>query len=402
MFIRRKKMEKLMFSLNKKSFKRAITILFVPLIALSVVTQLYLLLPVAHTLNDFLGTESSLTGLLTSGFGICYALGFLVWGQLSDRLGRCRVMTFGLVALAAVTAMIALQKDFYSILALRCIQGFIASSFPPVVLAWVTENFTAKVRSLLVSMLSCSFLLASTIGQKYGSFMINGTLEKAMLTICLIYCAGAILFFILRENEDWTRKNIKKASSVFSLRTSLAILMDKSLVRIYFSSFLVLMSFIALYYILIIQENITESLSVDLLRDVATLGMLSSLSSGPLLQRIKPTVILATALLFIAVTVMLQVAMISAEGQLMTEIIVITHFIFSCAVSISVPTMIHCFSIYTEQATRGQAISLYTCVLFVGASIGSFIPGVVNPIYFFMTLTFFLIVAAFSIYRMKG
>ena len=65
--------------------------------ALLVLTQLYAAIPLVASVAVQLG--GNMTFALSTVFGLCYALGFLVWGPLADLHGNKRVMVVGLVAL---------------------------------------------------------------------------------------------------------------------------------------------------------------------------------------------------------------------------------------------------------------------------------------------------------------
>lgn len=78
--------------------------------ALAVVSLLYLPLPILPQLAQTHGLGSAAAGVI-SAFGLAYASGFLIFGPLSDRLGRRRVMVCGLMALALVTALLAAAKS---------------------------------------------------------------------------------------------------------------------------------------------------------------------------------------------------------------------------------------------------------------------------------------------------
>lgn len=380
-----------------------LAVLIVPLVALSVVTQLYLLLPVVDILNHSMGTQSSLTGLLTTAFGGFYAAGFLVWGLLSDKYGREKIMIRGLFALATVTVLIALQCNFYIVLALRCAQGFIASSFPPVVLAWVAENFAEKTKRVLISLLSCSFLLAGTLGQLYGSLMIDKSIEKSMLFLGLVYFLGAVFFILSSQNGKQKRKSVKKEISVMGiLKMLIATLSDRYLSRIYLSSLFVLMSFVSLYFVFLSEINtgVLNNVDVNLLRTVATLGMLTCLFSGKILQHFAPAKALSLSLVIIAISSLCQYLLITNNDP--TAYIIYTlHFMFACAISLAVPSMIYCVTIHSKLTNRGVAVSIYTCILFIGASLGSFLPAIINNAYFFPVLSFGLLGVSIAAYSLK-
>src|ERR1700712_1400542 len=69
--------------------------------ALLVLTQLYAAIPLAAPVADQLG--GGVPFALSTMYGLCYAVGFLVWGPLADRYGNKRIMVVGLIALVLFT-----------------------------------------------------------------------------------------------------------------------------------------------------------------------------------------------------------------------------------------------------------------------------------------------------------
>ncbi|EMW3788475.1 MFS transporter [Salmonella enterica] len=381
-----------------KEKNQSILIAFIiPLIALTVVTQLYILLPVVNVLNQILKTNSGQTSLLTTFFGIFYAIGFLLWGVMSDKYGREKVIVIGLTGLGVITAIIPFINNYQALLVIRSMQGLIASSYPPVILAWIAENYNDKYKKLLISFLSCSFLLSGTLGQLYGAVMIKNSLVHGMISLAVVYILGGMIF-ALRKGKSKTRDDnvIKFSTLTYNLFISLK---DKNLSRIYLSSFFVLMSFVSIYYSLISGKlnNNFNNFNTDLMRDVATLGMLTCLISGRLFKYIQPLKILSFALFFMAISLMLQyLFIINGNKHYMIPFLII-HYIFSAMISLAIPSMITCTTLFSNPSNRGGAISLYTCILFIGASLGSYLPGIISPIWFFCLLSIMLAVSALRV-----
>ncbi|WP_172974902.1 MFS transporter [Roseivivax sp. THAF30] len=87
---------------------------------------------------------------------------------MSDRIGRRVVLLCGLVATAVATASLGAADSLGWFLAGRALQGFVASSCPPVALSLVGEVLPPARRPLGVSLISFAFLAAAPVAQFVG------------------------------------------------------------------------------------------------------------------------------------------------------------------------------------------------------------------------------------------
>lgn len=375
-------------------YKLMLGTLCIPLIALAVVTQLYVLMPVSTNLLLFVQHASAQNiGLLTSLFGIFYAIGLIIWGSLSDRIGKDLTLIIGLLLLAGVSFVVPLLQDFYLLLFARAVQGFCAASFPPVALAWVSINLPESSRPKAISMISCAFLLAATIGQWLGSFLITNTLFYAMWLLGGIYVCGAIIFYYYRLKGEQNNLALPGTSllSIFSKLPN--ILTNKKLFPIYICSVFVLLSFVALYSVLHRSSLINL---VPTLRTIGIFAMLFSLTAGYLFKVIKPSYVLAIALCLMAISLLIHTFYL-LDHLNSPFVLYLFHFILIVGLAYAVPSMIVCISTQSELTDRGIATSLYTCILFIGASLGAFLPTLFNPPILLIALSILLLLCAIQL-----
>lgn len=107
--------------------------------ALSVVSLLYIPVPILPLLATTYQLPQEQAGLALGVFGIACALGFMLFGPLSDRLGR-RVVLVGGLAILAILTTITLALAWVAAPGGRALQGFAAASFPPMALAYLSER----------------------------------------------------------------------------------------------------------------------------------------------------------------------------------------------------------------------------------------------------------------------
>lgn len=111
------------------------TVVFLVATALVVLTQLYLAIPLIAPVGRGLGGDATLA--LSTAFSLCYASGFLIWGPISDRYGRKKILLCGMTLLILTTACCAMAPNLPTLGVLRGLQGFSAASFAPIALAYL-------------------------------------------------------------------------------------------------------------------------------------------------------------------------------------------------------------------------------------------------------------------------
>lgn len=375
-------------------FKLMMGTVFIPLLALAVVTQLYLFMPVSTNLVIFVkyATPNNI-GLLTTIFGIFYASGLIIWGSLSDKIGKDLTLIIGLLLLACISFIVPLLKNYYLLLFARAIQGFCAASFPPVALAWVSINLSESSKPIAISMISCTFLLAATVGQWLGSFLISNSLYCSMWFLGSVYIFGATIFYIYRSNIKQDNQVLTDISLLTIFYKLPNLLTNRKLFPIYVCSLFVLLSFVTLYFLL---HRSPLMIYVPILRNISVFALLFSLTASYLFKVIEPVFVLAISLCLMAVSLLIH--MFFLNGQLNNVFILyLFHFIFIIALAYAVPSMIICVALQAELKDRGIATSLYTCILFIGASLGSYLPTLINPLILIIALAILLLICSLQL-----
>jgi DHA1 family bicyclomycin/chloramphenicol resistance-like MFS transporter len=158
------------------------------------VTDLYL--PGLPDLARSLGTSDAMAQLTMSVCLVGLALGQLVAGPLSDRVGRIRPLRWGVVVLALTSFLCATTTDVGVLLALRLVQGLAGAAALVIARAIVRDVYdgarAAKVFSELMLVTGLAPVVGPVIGGQLlqvtswrGIFVALGVISAALLVACL-------------------------------------------------------------------------------------------------------------------------------------------------------------------------------------------------------------------------
>ncbi|MES2118368.1 MAG: MFS transporter [Pseudomonadota bacterium] len=344
------------------------------LCGLAAVSQLYLPLPLLGQIGRQFGLDAAGAGAALGAFSLAYASGFLLFGPLSDRIGRKPVMVGGLLALTVCTLLLSQASTPAQLYAGRALQGLATAAFPPAALAFLAESLPGRLRLWGLAWLSTAFLLAGLVGQIYGG--LAGAAYGfgwAVALPCPIYLATAWMLARLPQELRTPVRTPLLASYSGLFR----VLRQPALRTVYGAALPLMMSFVAFY--LGLDRHLGAALRAAHLsplavRAVAIPGFLMPLAVAVLLPRFGAqrmvSVGLATAAAGLAMAAL-------ANGVAAT---LAASVLFVAGVGISVPSLIARTSALAEASWRGQAVSLYTFVLFSGASLGPWLAGVAAPL----------------------
>lgn len=349
------------------------------LCALAVVALLYIPIPILGQLTQAYHLPAAAAGYALSAFGIAYAGGFLIFGPLSDRLGRQRVMVAGLVALGLASLGFLWVRSSTGFFALRAIQGLAASSFPPVALAWLAERGTQQQRAWAVAWMSTAFLCAALLGQIYGGLVGElWGLGLSLLPLCAIY---AITAFWLGKTGELITGGSENLSSIASVYSPLGkLLKAPELQKVYVPALVLLMFFVAFYLHLDTYFGADfqqVGISPLMARAVAVPALLAPLLIPKFIRRFGPKHV-ASAGLFFAATGLAMTAI--ASGRHDYRLVLAASVVYVFGVGVSVPGLIARVSSVAPASARGLAIAFYTFVLFIGASAGPWLAMQIKPL----------------------
>ncbi|MEH6470426.1 MAG: MFS transporter [Halopseudomonas sp.] len=134
---------------------------FIVFCNLYITQPLFPLLRELFDLNALQATWSLSLATLTLGISL------LVYGPLSDSLGRRRIMLFTLTGASLLTLLIPLVDSYAGLLGLRMIQGLMLGGLPAIAIAYMGDEFERPALLLAVGL----YISANTLGGISGRIL---------------------------------------------------------------------------------------------------------------------------------------------------------------------------------------------------------------------------------------
>lgn len=186
-----------------------------------------LYIPAFAAIAQELRTDPGAVQLSMTSFFVALAFGQIVYGPVSDAIGRRIPIFVGLGLFALASAAAAFAPGIGWLIAARFVQGFGAAATAVVPMAVIRDEYTgpdaAKLLSLAMLSLSVSPILAPVLGGVLVQYASWRLIFLALIAICL--AVGAMVALLLAETHPPHRRVSARPSSI--LATYIALIGDR-------------------------------------------------------------------------------------------------------------------------------------------------------------------------------
>ena len=127
---------------------------------------------------------------------IGFAIGLFIWGPVSDKYGRKKVLSIGVILYILSTIICAFSQEFWQLYSARCIQGFSDASCASVAYAMVRDCYSAKKLTQTIATIGMIVMVAPIVAPMIGAGIIHFTGEwqvifhfLTILGVVLLICS---------------------------------------------------------------------------------------------------------------------------------------------------------------------------------------------------------------------
>lgn len=150
-----------------------------------------MLVPIAHGLGVPLGSAV----LAASGYFLAYGLSQPLWGLLSDRFGRVRLMRATLLGGAAAGVLAVVAPNLAVLVAARVVGGACFGAVVPTSLTYVGDTVAAATRQRALADLMAAMALGTTLATAAAgvlAHLVDWRVVFAAPAACAVLCAVAL------------------------------------------------------------------------------------------------------------------------------------------------------------------------------------------------------------------
>lgn len=344
--------------------------------AFLVLFQAYMVAPLIPSLAESLHAKVADLGLLIPANTIPYGLSTLVYGPISDRFGRKRLLLilFGLLALSSL--LVPLCRTVGQLIVLRIFAGLATGGIVPVSVSLLGDIFPYEKRGKPIGMLFGAMAGGMTFGASLGIFFnpILGWRNEYLIAGLISLALWGWTLATHRTFPEEIEKTPIKASKIVSKGGQL--LSSNRGRRLYSYIFVNGMFhsgvFSWLGYYFKTAHNLQDQQTGLALLGYGVPGMLLGVTIGRWADRQGRRRIIPFGLLLGALSVLVLALQIPVW---LAAIVVST---LSLGYDMTQPLFAGMVTTVGNEQTRGLAVGLSACILFLGYGAGAFIFQMLN------------------------
>lgn len=334
----------------------------------AVYADLYITQPILPLLSKEFGIAPATAGLTVSVVVLMIALVSSAYGSLSDIVGRKPVMVTSCLLLAVPTMLCAVASTFHMLLIFRAMQGFLMPGVTAVAVAFIGDSFSEADLGPKVGGWIAASVAGGLTGRVLSGFLAAGINWRAPFVFfgLLTFVGAAVIARRLPRSEGNPTVRLSDA-----YRGMFAHFRNRRLIGAFLIGGAVFFCFIGIFtylpYYLTAPPFHLSTAVVSSVYLVYIAGVFTSLITGRLSGRVGRRAVMAAGL---------GIACVGVLGTLVHSLpLIVVSLVVLCIGMFTVQSTAPAFVNANAQRAKGGAGALYVTFYYVGASLGSVLPG---------------------------
>ena len=161
-----------------------------------------LVAPLLPVITETISIPDGSGGLLITIYALCYGITAPVFGMMSDRVGRKRMIIIGFIIFSISTFCTGLAKNFEILLLFRGLTGLSGAMIMPSIFALVGDKVTYESRGKAMGTIMGAMIGSTVIGVPIGAFLSEiGNWQWTFYSIGLLTLFLTLLINHILRNE---------------------------------------------------------------------------------------------------------------------------------------------------------------------------------------------------------
>jgi len=211
-----------------------------------------LYLPAMPEMGAYFGAGSVLVGMTLTAFFLVFAVSIVIFGPISDKYGRRRVLIASSLLYVAASLVCGLSSSIYMLIAGRILQAAGAGAIITVATALIKECFAGSLMAKILAVTQALGVIAPMAAPLIGGFLLTVTSWRgAFFLLTVLGVLNVILAFFLTETltpENRYRGSVLRSLTLLGgflrLRRFMGLLIVFSLLSAPYMAYLAVSSFV--------------------------------------------------------------------------------------------------------------------------------------------------------------
>jgi MFS transporter, DHA1 family, multidrug resistance protein len=225
-------------------------IVFIALLSAFIPLSTDLYLPALPSMVDYFHSTLTMVNLTLILFFLTFATGSLIWGPLSDKLGRKPVLLAGLCIYLSASILCATAWSIELLIIYRIVQALGASAAFAVSSAIVKDVYTGRKRETMLAIVQSMVILSPAAAPVLGALILQITswrgvfVALSVIGVATLLCALLFEETLLQKSVESVRKTIGKLGVVLKNKGFTLLLLTFSIPSIAFMAFISMSTYI--------------------------------------------------------------------------------------------------------------------------------------------------------------
>ena len=359
-------------------------------------TDMYM--PALPQMVDVFNTTTTLTSFTMTIFFVFMAIGILIFGPLSDKYGRKRILIVSISTTFIFSILCSLSPTIEFLIVVRAIQALGAGGMVTTATALIRDSFSGKEMTKVLSITQSLGFLAPMLAPLIGAFILAYfDWSKAFVALAIMNAISLFVAFFLKETlpvdkrtKDGVLQSVFSTVTVLKNKTFTGYFLVGSILTAPFMAYIAVASYVYINGFGVSET--TFSIYFAITSAVTVLGPLLYMRFGQKSVRFN----------FIAVFILIVVSgtLIMTVGKLSPVLFLLSFVVFAIAATYFRP-MISTLILQSQTTNIGAASAMmnfgFTLVgslaMFIGSQAWtSYVTGIAMTIFMFYSVALVILV----------